>query len=170
MRSVTLLRLVHILFGVYWAGTIFFFATYLEPTLRALGPDGGKVMIEMFRRRYLTVLPVAATLTVLSGVWLLSITSGGFDPVFMGSRMGVTLSVGGLAAIGALLIGVFVMRPAAMRIWGIARAMPTLTDDATRAARMAEMTALRARTQASARIIFVLLLVAVVTMAIARYL
>ena len=55
-----ILRVVHIACGVYWAGTIFFFTTFLQPSVKDLGPDGGKVMIRLFERGYLTVLPVIA--------------------------------------------------------------------------------------------------------------
>ena len=163
------LRLIHILCGVYWAGTIFFFSTYLEPTVRNLGPDGGKVMVKLFERGYLTVLPIVAALTLVSGFWLLWIVSAGFDSAWMGSVMGVALSTGGVVATIAFLFGVAVMRPAALRIWAIARQLPGVTDEATRNARMAEMQQLRVRTGFAARIVFALLLVAVALMASARY-
>ena len=83
------LRLIHILGGVYWAGTIFFFVTFLEPSLRALGPDGGKVLIEFFERGHLELLPAVAVVTMLSGSWLLWIVSAGFDSAWMGSRVGM---------------------------------------------------------------------------------
>lgn len=163
------LRLTHIVCGVYWAGTIFFFTSYLEPSLRDLGPDGGKVMIKLFERGYLTVLPVIATAAVLSGWWLLWITSGGFDASYMGTPTGISLSTGGLLATVALLVGLFVMRPTANRIWGIARELPQVTDEGRRGALMAEMGALRGKTGMAARTIFGLLVLAVSLMAIARY-
>ena len=32
------LRLVHIVFGVFWVGAAFFLAMFLEPSIRAAGP------------------------------------------------------------------------------------------------------------------------------------
>lgn len=167
--SITL-RLFHVLCGVYWAGTIFFFTTYLEPTVRNLGPDGGKVMVKLFERGYLTVLPIIAALTVASGFWMLWIVSGGFEPSWMGSRMGIALSTGGLLATIGLLVGLWVMRPAALRIWAIARELPGVSDEGLRGQRMTEMQALRVRTGMAARVIFTLLFLAVTLMAVARYL
>lgn len=163
------LRLLHILAGVYWAGTIFFFATFLEPSLRDLGPDGGKVMIRFFERGYLTFLPVTAFIAVASGAWLLWITSGGFDPGWMGSAVGITLSTGGLTAIIAFVVGLGVMRPTAMRIWDLSRQVSQAKDEAARAALMAQMGPLRVRTGVAARIIFGLLLISVALMAVGRY-
>jgi hypothetical protein len=166
---VTVLRLVHIGSGVYWAGTIFFFVTFLQPTIQDLGPDGGKVMVKLFERGYLTILPVVATVTVISGFWLLWIVSAGFDPTWMGSRLGIALSTGGLLATAALIAGILVMRPAAQKIWAIARELPSISDAQVRADRMAQLARLRSRTSTSGRIIFGFLAGAVVLMAIARY-
>ena len=164
------LRLIHIVGGVYWAGTIFFFVTFLEPSLRSLGPEGGKVMIRFFERGYLTLIPVVATLTLLSGLWLLWIFSSGFDSRYMGSTVGIAFSTGGLFAILAYVVGMTVMRPAGARIWEIARRLPVATDESARNALTAEMERLRARTGLAARTVFALLVIAVALMAIARYL
>jgi uncharacterized membrane protein len=164
------LRLIHILGGVYWAGTIFFFVTFVEPSLRSLGPDGGKVMIRFFERGYLKLLPAVAIVTILSGLWLLSIVSGGFEPGYMGSTIGMALSTGGALAILAFIVGIAVMRPAAVRIWVIARALPQEMNDNSRAVLVAEMGKLRARSVTSARIVFSLLVASVALMAVARYL
>lgn len=168
--TVIVLRLLHVGLGVYWAGSIFFFATILQPAVQDLGPDGGKVMVKLFERGYLTIVPIAAILTVLSGWTLIWIMSDGFNATWMGSRMGIALSTGGLLATIALLMGLLVMRPAAMKIWDIAREMPTLTDESARADRMAKLGALRVKTGSAARYIFLMLVVAVAMMAVARYL
>jgi hypothetical protein len=165
----TVLRLIHILGGVYWAGTMFFFVTFLEPSLRSLGPDGGKVMIRLFERGYTKVLPAIAIMTVLSGFWMLWILSSGFDATYMGSSIGMALSTGGALALIALIIGVAFIRPAADRIWAIARQLGDAKDEATRAGLMGEMQAMRAKTVGGSRVVFALLIGAVALMAIARY-
>ncbi|MBA3672180.1 MAG: hypothetical protein H0W68_09190 [Gemmatimonadaceae bacterium] len=42
-----ILRLVHILSGVFWAGSAIFNDRFVAPTIRALGADSGKVMREL---------------------------------------------------------------------------------------------------------------------------
>ena len=164
----TVLRLIHIFSGVYWAGSIFFFVTFLEPSIRSLGPDGGKVMIRLFERGYLKLMPVVAIVTILSGLWLLWILSSGFSSDYMGSAMGIALSTGAVFAIVALITGLTVMRPAANRIWAIARQLPTESDEARKKSLMAEMDRVRARTGVGALIVFALLIGAVAMMAVAR--
>ena len=39
-----LLRFVHIFSAIFWVGTTLFLVLFLEPTVRSLGPDGGKFM------------------------------------------------------------------------------------------------------------------------------
>jgi uncharacterized membrane protein len=164
-----ILRLIHILAGVYWAGTMFFFVTFLEPSLRSMGPDGGKVMIRFFERGYLKLIPIVAILTILSGLWLLWRQSAGFDAVYMGSTLGMAFSTGGLLAIVAFIVGIAVTRPAAARIWELSGQVPQATSEEVRNSLMAEIGKNRARTVISARIIVVLLFMAVALMAIARY-
>ena len=48
-----LMRLVHIVGGVFWAGTAMFTVVFLIPAVRALGPAGGPVMQEIAEKRKL---------------------------------------------------------------------------------------------------------------------
>jgi hypothetical protein len=164
------LRLIHIVSGVYWAGTVFFFSTFLEPSLRSLGPDGGKVMTRMVERGYLKVMPAVSIATLLSGVWLLWILSDGFNPGYMSSPIGISFSTGGVLAILAWIVGMAYLRPAAMRLGAIGQSMILETSETGRAALMAEMGRFRARTLLGSRIVFALLVGAVALMAVARYL
>src|SRR6478609_1622671 len=111
-----LLRLIHILFGVFWAGTAIFNALFLIPAVRALGPAGGPVMQEIAQKRKLPIyFMVAGLLTVLSGIGLYWHDSQRFTNGFMRSGGGMTFGIGGAIALVTLLLGIFVVTPAAMR-------------------------------------------------------
>ncbi len=163
------LRFIHVLSAVYWAGTIFFFVSFLEPSLRSLGPDGGKVMIRFFERGYLDLLPRVALTAIASGLALIWIVSDGFQASWMRSRIGMALSTGGLSAIIALILGFVIMRPAAIKIWELSKQMPA-ADEAKRNELMAQMGALRQKTVGGARLVAVFILIAATLMATARYL
>src|SRR5688572_8996596 len=61
-----LLRLIHILGGIFWVGTMMLLAAFLIPTVRATGREGGKFMEHLMQQRRLRVyLGVAMLLTVL---------------------------------------------------------------------------------------------------------
>jgi hypothetical protein len=164
------LRLVHILLGVYWAGTILFFATFLEPSLRDVGPDGAKVMQALARRGYLNAMPVVALLTILTGIDLLRRVSEGFDPAWFGTATGSVLSAASLAAILAFAIGVLVLRPAALAIGRLSQAMGQAADGGARESLQTQIGGLRGRMTTAGRLVASLLGLAVVGMAVGRYL
>jgi hypothetical protein len=164
------LRLVHILCGVFWAGTIFFVVWLLEPSTREAGPAGGAVMGQLIKRGYLNILPGMAVLTVVSGGWLYWIVSGGLNSGWGHSPMGTALTVGAAAAIIALIIGLAKMRPAGIQMSVLGPKMMAAETDEERAAVGAEMGGLRDSLRKNGRIVGALLLIAVVGMAVARYL
>jgi len=164
------LRLFHVGLGVFWAGTILFFVLLLEPSIRDAGPEGGKVMQALMRRGYLNIMPVVALLTVLSGVDLLRRVSGGFAPEWLASPPGRALLIGSLAGTVALLLGVSILRPTAIRISRLMQQAGEAPAGTDKDRLMLEIGGLRARSTSVSRVIALLLAVAVVTMAIARYL
>ena len=82
-----LARLVHVLVGVFWAGTVIFNAWLLAPALKDSGPEGGKVMGNLAKRGLMVILPIAGILTILSGLWLYGHASAGWDASYMRSRL-----------------------------------------------------------------------------------
>ncbi len=163
-----LMRVLHIALGVFWAGSLIFNAVFLVPAMRDAGPDAAKVMAGLMRRRFLDILPIAAALTILSGVWLYWHDSVGFQADYMRSSGGMTIGVGAAAAIVAFILGVSVMRTAMLRAASIVQALPN-SPPQEREARMAEAQALRVRAAKIGRIVAALLTVTVFAMAIARY-
>jgi len=149
------LRLVHVGGGAMWVGMMAFMTFFLSPALAEVGPEGGKLMAALQRRRIMVIMPVIALLTIGSGFWLMAHMYGGPGNL-AASRMGVALNVGAVAAIVAFLIGIIFMRPAMMR------AMVT-TDPA-------EAQRLRVRGAMLGRLVAWLLLLALGAMAVARYL
>jgi len=165
-----ILRLVHILGGVFWAGTVFFIVWLLEPSTRAAGPAGGQVMGELIRRGYLNIVPGIAVLTVISGGWLYWYVSGGLNAAWGHSPLGTSLTIGAFTALVALFVGLFKMRPAGLKMASLGGQMAAATTDEDRARIMEEIEALKVTLRKSGRLVAALLLIAVVGMAIARYL
>ncbi len=161
-------RLIHIGLGVFWAGSVFFTAFFLAPALRDAGPDGAKVAAGLMRRRLFDVLPAVAGLTILSGLWLYWRASVGFQPAYMRSPAGMTYGIGAAAAIVALGLGLTIVRPAMM-------SAARLTQSAMSAPAGERETQLAAAQQARVRganytqFVTVLVFIAVVAMAIGRY-
>lgn len=162
-----LMRLLHILAGVIWVGTVIFASVFLFPAARQAGPDGAKI-IGALGQRISVVLPYIAGVNVLAGLWLLWRVSGGFQASFMRSGTGVTFSLGGAMAIAALGVGARIVRPAMMQSGALVE-RAAQAPAAERESLLTEAQRLRARGAAAGQAVTLLLVLAVAAMAIARY-
>ncbi len=162
-------RVIHISTGVFWGGAVLFVNFLLGPSVMAVGPDGAKVMQELVKRRYYEIVIAAATLTVLSGFYLIWIDSSGFAAEWFATRFGQGISTGMLAAVIAYILGVFMVRPALYRVLALGGQMAQASPG-DRPAIEQQMVAARARLVGVGGVATVFLLVAIVAMAVARYL
>lgn len=160
------LRLVHIVGGMFWVGAALFTAFFLMPALSKLGPVAGQVMGGLQQRKMMTWLPLVAILTILSGARLMMIVSGG-DPHWFVHRSGHTYAVSASLAIIAWLLGIFVSRPAMMKVAKLNQS--AASDEPSRELIAAEIRRLQLRMMRVTKVATVLLLLAAAGMAIARY-
>lgn len=118
--------------------------------------------------RFTMAMGLAGGLTILSGFAMYEHVSGRFQLAWMGTGTGLALTIGGLAGILAAIPGGMV-GAAGQRIGAVAREIASA--GATPApAQMAEIQSLQTRIQVLlSRWTAILLLVAVVAMAAARY-
>lgn len=165
-----LMRVLHVVAGVFWAGSIFFINGLLGPSIAAAGPEGLKVMGELRKRRYFEQMIGAAMVTVLSGLVLVWIDSTGFQSAWFRTRFGMGISTGMLAALLALGVGIFGSKPAMEEMSTLAPQLAQAANDEARAAVAARIAAARGRLVRFGGMAAVLLLVAVLAMAVARYL
>ncbi len=156
------LRFAHVFFGALWVGMMAFGTFFVGPAVEEIGPEGGKVMAALQRRRIMLIMPLFALITLLSGFWLFSRLAGGNMSALMATPMGRAFAFGGAAALIAFLIGIVVMRPAMMR----AQRLMQSRDPAF----APEIQRLRRRGNVQGRVVGVLLLLALAAMAVARYL
>jgi uncharacterized membrane protein len=163
------LRFVHIIFGIVWVGSGVFVAFFLMPALAANRQLMPQLMEGLQRRRVFIVIPTAGLVTILSGVRLLWIDSAGFSDSYMQTGPGLTFSLGGVAAIIALLLQVFVSRPVGVRLGAIATQLAASPPANERERLSAEADRLRRRNAIVTLAAVVFGLLAASAMAIARY-
>jgi uncharacterized membrane protein len=164
------LRVIHIVLGVFWVGTIFFVVSYLQPSVQALGPQGGPLMQQLLQRRFFTALPVIAVLTIVAGLALYWRDSAGFTGEWMGTRAGMAFGTGGVLSLVAFVIGLFVMRSSTLKALALGPKVQQMAEGSEREAAMQQVQALRQRAATSARWVATLLALTVIAMAVARYL
>jgi len=164
------LRIVHILAGVFWVGAALTTLLFIQPTAREVGPAAGPFMMHLAgRKRLIDFVLSAAGLTVLAGLLMYWRVSGGLDGDWLASAPGISLTIGALCAIAAFSLGLTIVRPTIMATLAIGREVaasggpPTLEQGG-------QLQALQKRGKAVGQVIVPLLIVAVIGMAAARYL
>ncbi len=163
------LRLLHIVVGVFWVGSVVFMAAFLSPSVRAAGPAGGAVLQQLMAVRRLPFwLMGAMALTILSGIGLYWHDSAGFQSAWLASGAGRVFGLGGAVAIAASILGVAINMPTGRRLAELAGRLqsagrpPTPDEQAT-------LAALQARLGRAGLVVAFLLLTATMLMAVARY-
>jgi uncharacterized membrane protein len=171
MHALTIFaRFVHIGAAAYWVGAMFFINAYLGPSVEAIDPEGRGVMQELARRRYFEVIMLMATLTILSGLYLVWLDSDGFRSAWFGTRFGVAVTVGMAASILAFVVAIVAVRPALARVTVISQQMTDVTSRAERHELVGALEAARGRMSRAGALSTLLLVLAVATTAVARYL
>lgn len=163
-----ILRIIHVVGAVLWAGTALFVSFFLIPAIGMAGPAGAPVMGALIKRRLFVIVPAVAVITMLAGLRLLWLISHGYSAAFFSTRTGMTYATGTVVSIVAFTIFLTVNRPALDRI-GTLQAQMAQAAEAERAPLMAQINALRERTATGSRAIAFLLIIAAITMAIGRY-
>jgi uncharacterized membrane protein len=158
-----LLRAIHVVGGLLWVGGVLVVSVFLLPAAQTLGPAAQPVMQFIMTKRKLPVyLMGAGILTTLAGLLLMmrnvSLTGGAWAR----SPMGIGISIGAAAAILALIVGMAVSAPAARRLSAPPKpgAAP-LTGE--------QRAALMRRLSLAGRATLILLCIAALFMATARY-
>ncbi len=163
------LRFVHILSGVAWAGATFFMLTTLIPAVGEAGPDVGRFFGRMAgSNRMLAYMVVSNTLSALTGILLYAALTDGFKLDWLSSGRGLILTIGALAGLIAWLVGSLAMAPTGRRLSKLIESISAAGGPPS-AEQAASLQALRGRQGQYGFWLAVLLAVAVTGMAIAEY-
>jgi len=165
------LRILHFGAGIFWVGAAFTFFFFVEPSTRVLAPDGrhGFMGEVMGRRKFPIVILIASVITVVAGTILYARNWDGFNPESLSNPATIGFGIGGLAAYVSFLIGALVITPTVKRLGETGGAImaagrpPTAEEEAT-------MHGLESRLTSAGRLDLVGLTIAVLFMAISRYL
>jgi uncharacterized membrane protein len=164
-----LLRLIHILGGIFWVGGAFLLAGFLIPTVRATGAEGGRFMQHLAGRRRLPVfMSIAMLLTVLSGFAMYGRVAAATNGAWAGTPPGIAYGLGGLAAVLGAVVGMVLGGASARRMAAIGQRITEAGRPTPE--QQAEMERLQGRMVLGSRLTAGLLLLAASAMAVARYL
>jgi len=163
-----IMRVLHVLGGIFWVGFAMFNIAFLQPTIRATGLEGQKTLQYLMRNtRLMTTVYAAATLTMVTGMLQLGAISH-MHSSFMNSGWGLTITIGSVAGLIAWFIAIHLIRRIFNRMGIVGQELQTQGDTADPALQ-SEMQALTAKLVSTGKIALVFMLISVVGMAAARY-
>jgi hypothetical protein len=162
-------RVLHVLLGAIWLGTVVSTSIFLMPAIQEAGPDAGKVMLAMARRGFDPFLASVAGLTVLSGLYLYWHFTAGFDPAISASMGGRFFGLGGVLGLVAAIVGGSVVSRSSRKIVALMKQAATTADPGARSQVMQQVDGLKKRVTNGARAVVVLLILTIILMALGHY-
>lgn len=159
------LRMLHIVFGMFWIGSDVFITFLLVPQLRALGPAIERPVLRALFRVVPPFLMTSSVITVVAGVLLMGRMKA-WSVLFV-SGWGMALFIGLVLTGVAMIVGFGIVPPITMRLEKLSRAIEGRTptpDESRELDRLAQRVTVLARTNS------VLLIIVVVAMVGARFL
>ncbi len=163
------LRIVHIFAAVLWVGGGIVLVAFIEPTVKATAPAGQKFMqYFMVRRHYSTFMGIVSMLTVFAGALLYWKDSGGLQLAWITTPTGLGFTLGAVLGITMAIVGFTMIRPHADRLGALGAQIEAAGKPPT-PAQLAELGALDKEMSRLNRLDFVLLSLALLAMATARY-
>ena len=159
-------RLVHIISGSFWVGAAIYLAVLLEPGIRSGPAELGRQLLRRTSRLNSLWITGAAVLTIMSGFALVSMTPGRSMAELGQPGWGTMILIGLLASLAAFFISGF----AGMATAKLRRAFEAVDDSAATSPESEQQLAVfRRRLSSLGYLNAVLVVVAVGSMAIARF-
>jgi len=163
------LRFVHVVASVCWAGGGFVTFLFIEPTAKDLKPAGMQFLQHMAgKRRFNMFMVINSTLTVLSGALLLLHATSGNLAAYMSTGPGLGFALGSLAGIVVYFVGMFGIGMPTGKLSQIGEAIQIAGGPPT-PEQLAEMQKLDKTISFYSKVDFSLVAVSLILMATARY-
>jgi hypothetical protein len=160
------LNVIHILAGAFWAGSALLLTFFILPAVSAAGPQGGAVLEKLTQEtRFPMAMALGGALTVLSGLVMYWLVSGGLSAAWISSPHGIAISVGAVAGIGCAIAGGAVAGRATKRLGALVEEHAGKTPTAEQ---QAEMDRLKATMRQGSVLSSLFILVALIGMGLAR--
>lgn len=160
------LRIIHIVAGITWVGGTLIMTFFIGPTIGATAEAGQKFVGHLMNNlKFSNRMSAAAGLTILAGFILYWIDSNGFTSAWMSSGAGRGFGIGAGFALIGFIFGLLIGRTtnAMAQLGAQFRGQPSPEQ-------MSQMQSIRKQQATYSNISATALILAVIFMAIARYL
>jgi uncharacterized membrane protein len=159
---VWLLRIIHIVGGVFWVGGTLIMTFFVAPAVGSIGEPGQKFITHLTNNLKLSTWMAAASGSTILAGFLLYIRGG---TALMGTPFGIGLGIGAAFALVAFVAGTIMGRT----IKAMARLGAQIQDKPS-PEQLAQMQALQNRQRSVSMVSTICVILSTVFMAIARYL
>jgi uncharacterized membrane protein len=165
---ILILRIAHVAGGIMWVGSAILYLFVLIPAVRTSESVGQRFM-RNFGPRFGKMMGIVTTVTVLSGALLYArFFTGGISFIWK-TGAGLAFTVGAVAALASYVMGARVFGQTQDKIGALGTAMAS-AGGPPKPEQLVEMSRLQSFLMKAYQIDFILLVVAMVAMAVARYL
>jgi uncharacterized membrane protein len=169
MEYLILLRLIHIVCAVIWAGGMIYLAVFVIPAAKALGPHGARFIQQLSGTNKLPmIMNGCGILSIVTGIVLMRKVLGGIQPALFSSSHGLAILIGSELALVGFVIGLTVNLPVARRMSSIGKILEASGSQAD-IGQIEELRRLRSRSFAATNVIAILLFAALILMSIIKY-
>ena len=169
MEYLIFLRLIHIVCAVIWAGSMIYFAVFMIPAAKILGPGGYKFIQQLSGTKKLPVtMVVTATLTIITGILLMLKLFGRFRTEWFSSTHMILLISGGILSLTGYIIGLIVNITVSRRMSAIGKSLAR-SGTGPAAEQSSELQILQKRSFAATTVIAILLFASLILMSIVKY-
>lgn len=166
-----LLRLIHILAGIFWLGATLTLAGFFLPAIRGSRIGTGTLWRSVMQRQRLQLwINISMTLAILAGFALYAIDSSASNGAFARTTAGKTFGLGALFAIAAAGVMGAMSQPSSRKLAALADRMDENRGADIPADLATAASSLQDRISRGLAIASILLLLSATAMAIARYL
>ncbi|MDH4142624.1 MAG: hypothetical protein OEV61_08430 [Chloroflexota bacterium] len=162
----SIVRLLHVLFGVFWVGSVFFTVLILKPRLAKLGPNFEKPVMGALMPRVVPAMFTSAIIVFVTGSIITFNMRAGDLGSLLTTGWGLMISLGIVATLAAISVGLGGLTPTGIKMGKISGQLdgqPPTPAQATTLARLGR------RMDVLERVDFALVLIAVATMPLARF-
>lgn len=161
-----IVRLLHVLFGVFWVGSVLFTVLILKPRLARLGASFEKPVMGALMPRVVPAMFASAITVFVTGSILTFNMRAGDIGSLLTTGWGLMIFLGIVATVGAMAVGLGGLAPTGIQMGKISDQLDGLPPTPAQAATLAR---LGRRMDRLERVDFALVLFALATMPLARF-
>ncbi len=166
MTTLMVLRIVHVIFGIYVAGSYLFMVPILEPRLKRLGPAIQSPVMRALMPILTPINGISFIVIMGTGVAMtLIMRSGALNTLFV-TAWGWAIIIGCAVTVAAAVVGFGFLMPRGMRMDKLGRSIEGRAPNPDEGKQLHQLSA---RVETLSRINLVLIVIALASMIASRY-